>query len=429
MEHELPKSFQHAIHISRTLGVRYLWIDAVCIIQKNEKDWLQESEKMGSIFANALLTLVAAGGEHSEDGMFNKRSTYGANPGNQWITLHTTSTGSAFGSTLYLSTSSTGDLNFRPHRVRGSLLSRAWCLQEDLLSTRKLYYASDQLYWECDQLAISEDGLADPTYSSLPQFECLNNLEESALADHASSVWYEYVIGQAYSKRVATNATDRLIAVAGLARHAANTIKSPYLAGLWESSVLNGLLWQTWLWGKEGVETHCAPSWSWASQEFHTEWACLGRRPENMIMVSGCEYLRAHIDRRSSDLYGGVISGTLTLRSKIVEVLLEEVTDGIQRRVSASYEGIRGWAVLDRKMSFSKARVLAIPILYDASLLVMEGSKSDVYRRVGIWRIPYQMRTRRKNYWPLETWHCPAEYLRWKTLILPRIPVMEITIE
>jgi hypothetical protein len=151
VEHELPKTFQHAIHVARSLGVRYLWIDAFCIIQdsENEKDWLQESEKMGSIFANARLTLLAAAGENSEDGMFNNLSTPGGRDGNQRIiTLHTVSPGTTVRNTLHFVPSgmASNSLSSRPHRSNGPLLSRAWCLQEDLLSTCKLYYASDQLY-------------------------------------------------------------------------------------------------------------------------------------------------------------------------------------------------------------------------------------------------------------------------------------------
>lgn len=44
-EDKLPKTFRHAINIARRLGVRYLWIDAICIIQDSEfeENWLRES--------------------------------------------------------------------------------------------------------------------------------------------------------------------------------------------------------------------------------------------------------------------------------------------------------------------------------------------------------------------------------------------------
>jgi hypothetical protein len=35
----LPRTFQEAIYITRLLKTRYLWIDAMCIIQDSEKNW------------------------------------------------------------------------------------------------------------------------------------------------------------------------------------------------------------------------------------------------------------------------------------------------------------------------------------------------------------------------------------------------------
>jgi hypothetical protein len=366
-EDELPKTFRHAIHIVRRLGVRYLWIDAICIIQDSEfeEDWLQESEKMGSIFANALLTRFAAGSEHSEEGMFNEVSIHGAKYDDQrTITLHTGSLsssnacrklrfvhpdmlstcgekddnqrigshGSAVRSTLHFVPSGIGSksLDSRPHRRHHApLLGRAWCLQEDLLSKCKLYYASDQLYWECDHLAVSEDGFADPDFAqSFSASSSLSNVNEPESAVHASHHWYRHVVGRNYSKRAATKATDRLIAVAGLAHHAANTIKSRYIAGLWENHVLEGLLWEQHadFMDMELSKTHCAPSWSWASWQGGTRWKSLGEGHENF--VPGCEFVRAHTDLWSNDPCCGVKSGALVLRSHVIEIVLEEGAEG-----------------------------------------------------------------------------------------------------
>jgi hypothetical protein len=52
----LPQTFKDAIHICRKLGIYRLWIDALCIIQDDLKDWEIESAKMASIYAGASLT-------------------------------------------------------------------------------------------------------------------------------------------------------------------------------------------------------------------------------------------------------------------------------------------------------------------------------------------------------------------------------------
>ncbi|KEZ43698.1 hypothetical protein SAPIO_CDS4318 [Scedosporium apiospermum] len=42
----LSRTYQKALRLTATLGVRYLWIDALCILQDSDEDWLQESPKM-----------------------------------------------------------------------------------------------------------------------------------------------------------------------------------------------------------------------------------------------------------------------------------------------------------------------------------------------------------------------------------------------
>jgi len=55
----LSQVFRDAILVARRLHIRYLWIDSLCIIQDDEKDWQTESAKMASIYKDALLTIAA----------------------------------------------------------------------------------------------------------------------------------------------------------------------------------------------------------------------------------------------------------------------------------------------------------------------------------------------------------------------------------
>lgn len=66
----LGKTFQDAITATRTLGLRYLWIDCLCILQNSIEDWTEESMKMGSIYANCIVNLVAAAAKSSQEGCF-----------------------------------------------------------------------------------------------------------------------------------------------------------------------------------------------------------------------------------------------------------------------------------------------------------------------------------------------------------------------
>ena len=54
----LPKTFLHAINFTRSLGVRYLWVDTLCIIQDSQEDWAAHSLRMGRIYSESLLNIA-----------------------------------------------------------------------------------------------------------------------------------------------------------------------------------------------------------------------------------------------------------------------------------------------------------------------------------------------------------------------------------
>lgn len=54
---ELPDTFRHAVEATRSLGLRFLWIDSMCIFQDSKSDWRKESVKMGGITTIASSTL------------------------------------------------------------------------------------------------------------------------------------------------------------------------------------------------------------------------------------------------------------------------------------------------------------------------------------------------------------------------------------
>jgi hypothetical protein len=439
MEDQLPKTFQHVILIARRLGVRYLWIDAVCIIQDSNEDWLNESSKMGSIFSNALLTLVAAAGADSEMGMFNESSTYGGRITAPEISmdirrrfaLRTTLPGGTVRSTLYMVHYLVSSAIYhRSHRRDGPLMSRAWCLQEDPLSPRKLYYSNDQIYWHCDHLSISEDGLIDPRKSSIgfDRHPFLDTIEESEIAWHASDAWYGALIWLDYSRRHVTEIADRLIAISGLASHVATVVKSRYLAGLWELSVLTGLLWHPSVRMKH--KTYCAPSWSWASQHGEVRWSFNTQNSRKPI--SGCEYLRTNIQFLSGDVYGGVSSAALTLRSRVIEISVEAyVDDGSSQNrrpqdIYASYQEVRGRVHLYEDMDHLGTRLFAIPLVHGIpfsmeTLLVARDLESGLHRRVGIWRVGLRDGLPGRG-------TEDEDSLRRMEQVLTTIPVKEITI-
>lgn len=132
---QLPRSLQDAIRITRSLGFRYLWIDALCIVQDDDSDKSAEIRNMGRVYKNATLTIAAASARSVENGFLEDR------PQLPICQLP-----------FYITEKRLGSIWIRNpawSNTREPLDSRAWSLPESLLSPRILYYATKDLLWEC----------------------------------------------------------------------------------------------------------------------------------------------------------------------------------------------------------------------------------------------------------------------------------------
>ena len=70
----LTATFRDAVHVARKLGMRYLWIDSLCIQQSGpgwDLDWQRESAVMGEIYRHAFLNIQAGrDADHWNYGLF-----------------------------------------------------------------------------------------------------------------------------------------------------------------------------------------------------------------------------------------------------------------------------------------------------------------------------------------------------------------------
>jgi hypothetical protein len=69
---ELPANFADAILIAGNLGLKYIWIDSLCILQDSREDWEIESGKMGSIYRNSTVTIAALTSPGSKHGILSR---------------------------------------------------------------------------------------------------------------------------------------------------------------------------------------------------------------------------------------------------------------------------------------------------------------------------------------------------------------------
>ncbi|PSN71501.1 HET-domain-containing protein [Corynespora cassiicola Philippines] len=296
---QFPRMFQDIIQLCRALGTNYLWIDSLCIIQDDPKDWESESAKMASVYANAQLTIAAAANANPHDSLFAGR----------WTTInrfsnadeHHVPTGSYTfqqdGKTLrvrpVLRLAHSRFFNVNNHLIGRSdfdapLMTRAWAFQERLLAPRTLHFHAEELVWECREIVRCECGefgrpahersastnheypnttITSMSYKLKERFTaaCLDGITQQA----AISLWLDLV--ENYTKLHLTNESDRLPALSGLASEFKGASLGNYFAGMWVGILPVGLNWQrVWhsdddLQLKKEQKQPGAPSWSWAS--------------------------------------------------------------------------------------------------------------------------------------------------------------------
>lgn len=135
--HSLPLTFQHAVTVTRSLGVRYLWIDSICIIQGPDGDFIHEAKHMGDVFNQAYCVLAGTSATGQRDGFLKRRK--------QRRAILVKQKGRApFYICRFMD-------DFGRDVLNSDLNRRGWVLQERVLARRTIYFASQQIYWECGQ--------------------------------------------------------------------------------------------------------------------------------------------------------------------------------------------------------------------------------------------------------------------------------------
>lgn len=76
---DLSKTFKDVVSLTRRLGIRYLWIDSLCILQKDKEDWEREAGKMQSVYSQSFLNIAATSSADGSEGLFKARLVLIAN--------------------------------------------------------------------------------------------------------------------------------------------------------------------------------------------------------------------------------------------------------------------------------------------------------------------------------------------------------------
>lgn len=319
---QLCKTFKDAIAVTRKLGIRYLWIDSLCIIQDSPQDWQEQSATMAQVYSNSYCNIAATYAPDGSFGCFTERDTDLIKP----LKVD------------HQSGPRPGPCYAVPGRywaesvIEMPLFLRAWAFQELVLAPRKLFFGQTEVAFQCKQNTASETfpgrvprqigvgGLVqiEPNSQGGQVRQFYGSSAEKSL--HTLSKWdtivYRFSIGRL------TFATDKLVALSAIASKMSERLKCGYLAGLWHQHLAYQLLWQVR--GDVGIvnpyrtSTYVAPTWSWASVTGRVSAACKIRHADGRDIV--VEIIEAQVEL-VSDLnpFGQVKNGFIRVRGPLVK--------------------------------------------------------------------------------------------------------------
>ncbi|KAK8012826.1 HET-domain-containing protein [Apiospora marii] len=354
----LPLTFREAILVAARLGIKYIWIDALCIIQDSAPDWNIEASRMMQVYTNCYINISADASTDGSGGLFRQRDPAMFQsflvPGDRTSKTN-----------LYYCYSD----NWYKYVEQTPLTKRSWVVQERFMSPRVVHYSNDQVHWECRELTTSES--VHPSFEITPD----NTATPWKISNYVDfSIWYRLV--HSYTEGQLTKIADRPIAIAGLARTFAHLLEmepSDYLCGLWRPKLVLELMWYT-LHSTERTPLHI-PSWSWLSVN-------------GGVWMEGsmyCEPVAEIVEARTASLgdpFGPVVSSSLRIRAPICRATFFQATDaldwdasgrkygyGIMLGQDKLREGLSFELILDERSPAFFERVLS----QDVFILLVQG--------------------------------------------------------
>ncbi|PQE22829.1 Heterokaryon incompatibility protein [Rutstroemia sp. NJR-2017a BBW] len=279
---DLPATICDAMMLTRALGEKYCWVDALCIFQDDPSSQQDQISQMGAIYSRALITIVNAAGDGST-------GLPGIHAGTRTlpqikIQLQNFDLIEIADDEYHLDGTSTLD-NISMWE------KRAWTYQEQLFSKRMLIFRKKQVYWHCRSATWAEEKVLEvkgipPILASvekmisgvsyLPRNLTEENIQSlETIGDKEYLLYTQHV--RAYSSRQLSYASDALNAFAGVIRALSLLSKDEFIWGLPKSNFADALLWSVRdsqkntclqnVFSRDGLVHQLPfPSWSWASR-------------------------------------------------------------------------------------------------------------------------------------------------------------------
>ncbi|KAH8807890.1 heterokaryon incompatibility protein-domain-containing protein [Xylogone sp. PMI_703] len=312
----LPRSFHDLIKLARALEVRYVWIDALCILQDSTDDWTREAGLMAHIYENALCTIVSPASDPTEP-LFIERNPTLTRPATLNLSVNE---GGPSLAVRFLPVIPAWIPNFEMDfshddgsglKAKQPTRERAWCLQEFELSRRIVIFTTHQCIWLCREMQCSEEKFSEMSeplavaaskqapkthwtgfklpllsnqllwwpFGLFSRAARLSSLEYVAHSSITKALFKRKIaeppglyqqwekLVEEFTRRNLTQPADRISAIAGLAEKRQREMNDRYLMGLWENDLQNHLLWCVVDPGKTSKipQLADAPTWSWVA--------------------------------------------------------------------------------------------------------------------------------------------------------------------
>ncbi|KAF9885019.1 hypothetical protein FE257_000842 [Aspergillus nanangensis] len=331
----IPQTLLDAMHFTLDLGVQYIWIDSLCIVQDDPDDWEVESSKMATIYEKSLLTLSATASSDVHGGCFLERQdthrvTKKTSIPNESKAYARRSCHNTHEGLLGSHTDGYGGYMDRKAWAPFPVLTRGWVFQERILSTRTLHCTRDELVWECGnkiQCECAETGShnSQPANGVVRFRNILHGNMNNRYGDEGEvnplEMWNDLI--RSYSMRLFTKPTDRLAALSGAAQKFQRQFSlGKYLAGLWSQDLASQLCWLPAPSAPSRRRRIYSPSWSWAS----VDCACIPedyryyRTERHKIYEAVIHNIETSAD--SLNPMGNVTSGKLVISGRAIDACI-----------------------------------------------------------------------------------------------------------
>jgi hypothetical protein len=429
-------TIRDAVLVTRALGLTYLWIDALCILQDHgSRDWIEQSSEMNAIYGGSTLTIVAANSSSVMQGFLKERKL-------QYIPLGWVRQRAQDGQPLRSRTPQrlhiSPSWNPKDDKITGPWTTRGWTMQEGLLPNRLLVYTSSQMIWKCctaleyergckqNPLTEITDGFIDAGGQDIWSFDHFSKLKalpsylqlipETHLSEKYR-LWYALV--EDYTPRRFKHIEDRLVAISGLAKIFGDLIQDDeYVAGLWRRDMIRGLSWHVS--GAKLIPSKTTPAFSIPIDKFPSwTWASVGydvvlndhAKQDGLRSFSVVEDVRLDLIDPANP-FSAVRSGSITITGPLFELprlynrqwrCNETPMSALERYVSKVVEQ-ESVGEVEESFSSPNGRFAALQMLQHfpsmdrrLDLLVLEatGGTSDgmtLYRRLGLLTLRYIIR-------------------------------------